>query len=226
MSSAGAKPSPSKEEASGKEDEKPKDAAAAAAPGSPPREDSAAAKNKDSSNKLDNTPTTEPLSPAHSRATGQESGAFQHVLNPYYHYQQQGTPPPPSPGTYDIHAMLLQQQAAMGASPYNPGQTYSGGMPPPPPLSPGQNTASNNSNSAAANNAAAAHMVSPLMSPVTYGMNPFDQSNTGEAVPNSPPLYLGQQAVPNSPVASYAGIYSQYGSSSPGGVGTAKWAGT
>jgi len=205
----------------------PKDDAAVPPPSSPDRGASGSSRKSDNK-KLESTPTTEPLSPTHSRATAQDSSgnAFQQVLNPYYHYQQ-GTPPPPSPGTYDIHAMLLQQQAAMGASPYTPAQTYSGGMPPPPPLSPGQNAASNSSGSGT--NHVGSHMVSPLMSPVTYAVNQFDQSNsslTGEAPPNSPPLYLGQQAVPNSPVTSYAGIYPQYGSTSPGGAGTTKWAGT
>lgn len=229
MSSADAKPSPAKEEApdTSKDDgNTAKHDAAAPPPSSPTREQSGSSNRNNK--KLESTPTTEPLSPTHSRATAQDSGgnAFQHVLNPYYHYQQ-GSPPPPSPGTYDIHAMLLQQQAAMGASPYTPAQTYSGGMPPPPPLSPGQNAAGNSSGSGT--NPVSGHMVSPLMSPVTYAVNPFDQSNsslTGEAIPNSPPLYLGQQAVTNSPVTSYAGIYPQYGSTSPGGAGATKWTGT
>ena len=176
----------------------------------------------------DSTPTTEPMSPAPtSRAavTAQDAaanGSFSHVLNPYLHYQH-GTPPPPSPGTYDIHAMLLQQQAAMGASPYTPGQTYAGAMPPPPPLSPGgQNTAAT-ANSAAAQQAAAtaAHMVSPLMSPMAYGMASNSSLPGADAATS---LYLGQQAVPTSPVNTYSGLYGpQYGSTSPDSG--AKWSG-
>lgn len=176
----------------------------------------------------DGTPTTEPMSPAPtSRAavTAQDAaanGSFSHVLNPYLHYQH-GTPPPPSPGTYDIHAMLLQQQAAMGASPYTPGQTYAGAMPPPPPLSPGgQNTAAT-ANSVAAQQAAAtaAHMVSPLMSPMAYGMASNSSLPGADAATS---LYLGQQAVPTSPVNTYSGLYGpQYGSTSPDSG--AKWPG-
>ena len=191
---------------------------------SPPRADKVASASKEGS---ENTPTTEPMSPAPtSRTAAQDAaannnGSFSHVLNPYLHYQH-GTPPPPSPGTYDIHAMLLQQQAAMGASPYTPGQTYTGAMPPPPPLSPGgQSATAAAANSAAAQQAAAtaAHMVSPLMSPMAYGMA-SNSSLPGAETATS--LYLGQQAVPTSPVNTYSGLYGpQYGSASPDG----KWTG-
>lgn len=176
----------------------------------------------------DGTPTTEPMSPAptsRAAATAQDAaanGSFSHVLNPYLHYQH-GTPPPPSPGTYDIHAMLLQQQAAMGSSPYTPGQTYAGAMPPPPPLSPGGHNTAATPNSAAAQQAAAtaAHMVSPLMSPMAYGMASNSSLPGADAATS---LYLGQQAVPTSPVNSYSGLYGpQYGSTSPDSG--AKWSG-
>jgi len=186
---------------------------------SPPRADKAASKRKEGSV---STPTTEPMSPAptsRAAAAAQDAaanGSFSHALNPYLNYQH-GTPPPPSPGTYDIHAMLLQQQAAMGASPYTPSQTYAGAMPPPPPLSPG------GQHTTAAQQAAAtaAHMVSPLMSPMAYGVASNSSLPGADAATS---LYLGQQALPTSPVNTYSGLYGpQYGSTSPNNG--AKWSG-
>ena len=133
------------------------------------------------------------------------------------------SPPPSSPGGlggYDIHTMLQQQQQQVMGSPYAASQGYPGaGLPPPPPLSPAH--MGTGGSGGTAQMAAGVQMVSPLLSPISYPANQFDQAAVGGDASGPALSYLPAQVVSNPP---YGGLYQGYGGSSPTTSPT-KWTG-
>ena len=116
--------------------------------------------------------------------------------------------------------MLQQQQQQVMGSPYAASQGYPGaGLPPPPPLSPAH--MGTGGSGGTAQMAAGVQMVSPLLSPISYPANQFDQAAVGGDASGPALSYLPAQVVSNPP---YGGLYQGYGGSSPTTSPT-KWTG-